>query len=42
MQFYGKLTSNQIIGRETMQFLWEINLKTKLTKKYPQEYCYFI
>ena len=24
--FYGKLTSNQSIGRETMQFLWEINL----------------
>ena len=24
--FYGKLPSNQSIGRETMQFLWEINL----------------
>ena len=26
MQFYGKLTSNQSIGTETMQFLWEIDL----------------
>ena len=24
--FYGKLTSNQSIGRETTQFLWEIYL----------------
>ena len=23
--FYGKLTSNQSIGMETMQFLWEID-----------------
>ena len=33
MQFYGKLTSNQSIGRETTQFLWEIDLTKVLEGK---------
>ena len=32
MQFYGKLTSNQSIGRDTMQFLLEINFQPKYWK----------
>ena len=32
MQFNGEFTSNQRIGKETMQFLWEITFKPKYWK----------
>ena len=33
MQFLWKLTSNKSIGKETMQFLWEIDFYSKYWKE---------